>query len=105
MSKRKSLRRPVAVKEVLKELLKPADREALEQRRRVRRVWEAVLPPSLLPHTRLVELRRRELWVEVSSSSWGQELQFIKPMILQELEMALGPGVVRDLRVRLGEDF
>ncbi|MGB8992177.1 MAG: DUF721 domain-containing protein [Desulfobaccales bacterium] len=103
MAKRPHLRRPVPVKEVLREVLSPGDREMLELRQQIRRVWEAVVPAPLLSHTRLVDLRRKELWVEVSASAWGQELQFLKPKILTALDQALGPGRVKDVRVRVGE--
>ena len=102
MAKRQPLPRPVAVQEVLKGLMKPLDWDNLGQRSRIRQVWEAVEPPQLLPHTRLLEVRRRELWVEVSAGAWGQELQFLRPGILSELEKALGPGVIQDLRFRIG---
>ena len=35
-------------------------------------------------------------------SAWAQELQFLKPKILAALDRALGPGKVKDLRVRVG---
>ncbi len=41
MAKRPPTPRPVAVKDVLQDLLNPGDREALELRQRIRRVWEA----------------------------------------------------------------
>lgn len=103
MAKRPASPRPVAVKEVLQDLLNPGDREALELRQRIRRVWEAVAPAAMRDHARLVDLKRQELWVEVSDSIWGGELQFLKPRILEELERALGPGKVRGLRLRVGE--
>jgi len=96
--------RPVAVKEVLKEMLQ-GDLQGLEARQRLRRAWEAALPPALLAQTRLVDWRRRELWVEVAASAVGQELQFLKPRLLEALERALGPGAVKDLRFRVGEGF
>ncbi len=105
MAKRQVSGRPVAVKEVLKGFLNPGDWDALEKRRQIRRVWEAVVPAQLLPQTRLVDLRYKELWIEVSASPLSQELQFLKPKILQELEKALGPGVVRDLRFMVGDGF
>jgi len=101
MAKRPSAPRPVAVKDVLQDLLNPGDREALELRQRIRQVWEAVAPPAMREHARLVDLRRQELWVEVNDSIWGQELQFLKPRILEELGRTVGPGKVRDLRVRV----
>lgn len=103
MTRRTSLSKPVALKEVVQRLLKPGDWEALEQRRRIRRVWEAVLSAQLLSQTRLVEVRRRELWVEVTSSAWTQELQFLRPRLLEELEKALGRGLIKDIRFTLGK--
>jgi predicted nucleic acid-binding Zn ribbon protein len=103
MAKRPLLPRPVAVKDVLQGLLNPGDREGLEARRRIRQVWEAVVPTVLQEHARLVDLRRKELWVEVSDHIWAQELQFLKPRILDELERTLGPEKIRELRIRVGE--
>jgi hypothetical protein len=105
MAKRPRLPRPVSVGKVLREVLKPGDREGLEQRQQIRRVWEAVVPPALRGRTRLLEVRRKELWVEVSASAWAQELQFLKPEILAALDQALSPGTIRDLRFRVGEGF
>jgi predicted nucleic acid-binding Zn ribbon protein len=102
MAKRPPLPKPVAVREVLQGLLKPLDWENLGQRSRIRQVWEAVVPPKVLPHTRLIEVRRRELWVEVSAGPWGQELQFLSPEILKALQKVLGKGVIQDLRIRVG---
>jgi hypothetical protein len=96
--------RPVPVKEVLKEMLH-GDWQGLEARQRIRAVWETTLPPALLTQTRLVDWRRKELWVEVAASAVGQELQFLKPRILKALEQALGPGVIRDLRFMVGDGF
>jgi hypothetical protein len=103
MAKRPKLPRPVPVKEVVQGILSPGDRDDLELRQHVRHVWEKVIPAALLAHSRLVDLRRKELWVEVSDSPWSQELQFLKPKILAALEQALGPGKVKDLRVRVGQ--
>jgi predicted nucleic acid-binding Zn ribbon protein len=102
MAKRQPLPRPLAIREVLLGLMKPLDWENLAQRSLIRQIWERAVPPEILPHTRLLELRRRQLWVEVSAPAWGQELQFLRSGILEELDKALGPGVIRDLRIRVG---
>jgi hypothetical protein len=102
MAKRPSLPRPVPVKDVVQGILSPGDRDGLELRQQIRGVWEAIVPKMILSHARLVDLRRKELWVEVSASPWSQELQFLKPIILTALERALGPGRIKDLRVRVG---
>ena len=102
MAKRPHLPRPVPVKEVVRSILTPGNRDGLELRQQIRRVWEGVAPAALLSHARLMDLRRKELWVEVDASPWAQELQFLKPKILAALDRALGPGKVKDLRVRVG---
>jgi hypothetical protein len=102
MAKRPSLPRPVAVKDVLRTVLPPAEQAGLELRQQIRRVWEAVVSAELAGETRLVDVRRKELWVEVSAGAYGQELQFLKPKILAALDRALGPGKVKDLRIRVG---
>jgi predicted nucleic acid-binding Zn ribbon protein len=102
MAKRPRLPRPVPVQEVVRGILSPGDRDSLELRQQIRRVWETVAPPALAGHARLVDLRRKELWVEVDASAWAQELQFLKPKILAALDRALGPGKVNDLRVGVG---
>ena len=103
MAKRPRLPRPVAVKDILQRFLNPGDLEGLRQRQEIRRVWEAAVPARLGARSRLVDLRRRELWVEVSESAWAQELQFLKPRILEELDRVLGSGKVRDIRIRVGQ--
>jgi len=103
MTKRASLPRPLAVKEVLQDLLNPGEREALELRRCIRQVWEATVPAALRAQARLVDLKRQELWVEVRDPIWAQELQFLRSTVLEELAKALGPAKVKELRLRMGE--
>jgi hypothetical protein len=103
LAKRPPQKRPVAVKEIVRKFLTPGDLEALKQRQEIRRVWEAVVPAQLLARSRLADLRRQELWVEVADSPSAQELQFLRPRVLEELDRVLGPGKVRDIRFRVGE--
>jgi hypothetical protein len=101
MTKRK-LERPVALQQVLGDILRPGDWQVLEQRQKVRAAWEKVVPAALREEARLVDLKRRELWVEASSAALVQELQFLKPKILKSLEQALGAGVIREVRFKVG---
>ncbi len=95
--------KPTAIKDVLSAFLSPAELAAMKQRSLIRQVWEANLPASLRDQTRLVDFRRKELLVVVSASPWVQELQFLKPRLLAALDRVLGPGIVKDLKFRVGE--
>lgn len=98
MAPRKATPKPLPLKEILEGLIRPGDWQALEQRRLIREVWEQVVPPRLRSQAVLVELRRRELVVAVTPGPSMQELHFLKPRLLAELNRALGPGVVREVR-------
>lgn len=98
MPRSRYLPRPVPVKEILSKILKPADLRVLKRHTEIRQAWEQVIGERLRPHTRLVDYKKKVLWVEVPSSHWMQEAQFLKPQIMQALEDRLGPGVVNDLR-------
>ena len=102
MSKQRKSERPVAVKQVLEGILRPGDWQVLELRQRVRTAWEMAVPATLRAQARLVDLKRRELWVEAGSSALVQELQFLKPKILKALEKALGSGVIQEVRFKVG---
>jgi predicted nucleic acid-binding Zn ribbon protein len=102
MAKRKKLERPVAVGRVLEGIIRPGDWHALELRQRVRAAWEKALPRRFWEQTTLIDLKRHELWVEVGSNALVQELQFLKPKIIEALEKALGPGVIREVRFKVG---
>ena len=47
MAKRPHLPRPVPVQEVVRGILSPGDRDSLDLRQQIRRVWEAVVPAAL----------------------------------------------------------
>ena len=102
MAKQRKSGRPVVVRQVLEGLLKPGDWQVLEMRQKVRVAWEQAVPAALREHSRLVDLKRRELWVEAGSSPLVQELQFLKPKILKALEKVLGTGVIQEVRFKVG---
>jgi predicted nucleic acid-binding Zn ribbon protein len=76
-------------------------------------VWDAAVGPEVAKRARATAFRDGALVVEVTSSTWMNELTFLKPVILDRLAAELGPGVVRDIqfvmanrpgRGRAGED-
>jgi predicted nucleic acid-binding Zn ribbon protein len=60
--------------------------------------WPAIAGDRVARHSRAVSFRDGTLHVEVEGSAWMQELGFLKPELLRNLDRHLGPGVVRDVR-------
>ncbi len=60
--------------------------------------WPAIAGARIARHTRAVSFRDGALTVEVEGSAWMQELGFLKPDLLRNLNRHLGADVVRDVR-------
>lgn len=61
--------------------------------------WPAVAGVRVARHSRAVSFHDGTLTVEVEGSAWMQELGFLKPELLRNLNRHLGADVVRDVRL------
>jgi predicted nucleic acid-binding Zn ribbon protein len=76
------------------------DGRALEQR--VFGAWPGVVGDLLRRRTRPEALRGKTLIVRVDSSALAHELSLLRGQVLAQLGRTLGPGVVEELRTRVG---
>jgi len=63
--------------------------------------WHTVVGPEMYRRSFPVALRGTTLVVGVSSSSWLQELSFLKTAILDRIAEEIGPGVVSEITLVL----
>ncbi len=63
--------------------------------------WSEIVGEAIAERAHPRYLRQGVLFVEVSSSAWANELQLLKPRLLQKLEARFGKGVVKDLRYQV----
>lgn len=66
-------------------------------------VWDACVGETVSAHAQPTSIRQGRLLVAVSDPMWMTQLQFLQEDIKQKLNSALGRGVVRELRFRVGE--
>lgn len=69
------------------------------------RVFDAYLQAAgsfFVARTRPDAFRTGTLFVRVSSAALGHELTLLREEILVRMQAALGPGVVTDIRTRMG---
>jgi predicted nucleic acid-binding Zn ribbon protein len=76
------------------------DGRALEQR--VFGAWPGVVGDLLRRRTRPEALRGKTLIVRVESSALAHELSLLRAQVISQLGLAIGPGVVEELRTRVG---
>jgi predicted nucleic acid-binding Zn ribbon protein len=63
--------------------------------------WEQVVGSSVAAHARPVTLRDGLLVVAVDQPAWATQINYLRADLLLRLSEAAGPGVVREVEVRV----
>ena len=66
-------------------------------------VWDDVVGEAIARQTQPNHIRNMVLWVTVSSSTWMQQLEFMKKQMVGRLNDCIGEKVITDIRFRIGE--
>lgn len=64
--------------------------------------WKKVVGPAIAENTQPEVIKGKLLLVNVSSSPWMQQLQFLKPELIEKLNETLGKELVGDIRFKIG---
>ena len=65
--------------------------------------WKEIVGEPIAQQTRPQAIRNRILFVDVSHSTWIQQLQFLKTTLLDKINTYLREPLIKDLRFRLGK--
>jgi len=63
--------------------------------------WPGAVGKTIAAHTRVAKLVRQRLVVEVEDHTWQRQLFALTPHILNNLEKALGRGLVEEVEFRI----
>ncbi len=94
---------PRRIDAILKDLV--SSRTSMQQQLRRHEIflrWDDIVGRSLAAKLVPIRVRKRELVLGASSSTWAQEASMMQREILKNIRRMVGPGVVDDLRVRVG---
>jgi len=69
---------------------------------RIWQQWKDVVGPAIAENTRPEAIKGKLLVVHVSSAPWMQQLQFLKPELIEKLNATIGTEVVGDIRFKIG---
>lgn len=64
--------------------------------------WTTLVGADVAPHCRLTSLRDGVLRVTVDSAPRATQLRYLEGELVERSAAMLGPGVVREVRVRVG---
>jgi len=65
--------------------------------------WNEIVGESVAAHSRPRAIRNRILFIDVAHPTWMQQLQFLKPTLLEKINTFLGESLIQDIRFKLGE--
>ncbi len=65
--------------------------------------WEEIVGEPIARQARPQAIRNGILFVDVSHSTWIQQLQFLKTTLLDKINTYLGEPLIKDLRFRVGK--
>lgn len=94
---------PADLHTIIGSVFKQLDRAPQREQLRIWDIWEEAVGPRIAERAQPETLRNAVLVVGVSSSVWMQELSFLKQKILDRLQQKLAPGMIKDIRFKLGD--
>lgn len=65
--------------------------------------WREIVGDSIASNAQPSLIRNRILFIEVSHPTWIQQLQFLKPTLLEKINHFLKEPFIQDIRFRLGK--
>ena len=65
-------------------------------------IWERVVDERVRKQTEAVKIRNRVLYVNARSSTWAQELTFLKGEFISKFNSEAGADVISDNRFKAG---
>ena len=92
----------VHIGSVLRDVLKKSRLEADTSLIKVWDIWQEAVGDVIAGNTRPAAFKGNLLIVNTTSSSWLQQLRFLKPEILQKVNHVLGNVSVKDIKFKVG---
>ncbi len=97
------MKKPQPIHSILDKTLKALEIDAPLKSYSVLGSWKEIVGDALALQTQPRVIRNRILFIDVSHSTWMQQLQFLKPTLLEKINVFLGEPLIQDLRFKLGK--
>jgi predicted nucleic acid-binding Zn ribbon protein len=92
----------VPIGSVLKNILKNLRHDSDEDLTQVWQLWDEVVGIAIAENAQPAAFKGKLLLVNVISSTWIHQLQFLKKDIIEKLNIALGQDLIKDIKFKIG---
>jgi hypothetical protein len=97
------MRRPQKIRSILEGTLKALEIDVPLKSYSILGAWKEIVGEPVALHTQPRTIRNRILFIDVSHPTWIQQLQFLKPTLLEKINNFLGESPIQDIRFKLGK--
>ena len=97
------MKKPQPIHSILEKTLKGLEIDLPIKTYSIWGAWSEIVGESIARQTQPRSIRNRILFVDVSHSTWIQQLQFLKPNLLEKINRFLGETPIQDIRFKLGK--
>jgi hypothetical protein len=97
------MKKPQSVRSILEKTVKVLEIDVPLKTYSIFGAWNEIVGQSVAEHSQPRSIRNRMLFIEVSHPTWMQQLQFLKPTLLEKINTFLGEPLIQDIRFKLGK--
>lgn len=97
------MKKPQSLHAILEQTLKALEIDVPLKTYSILGAWDEIVGESVAGHSQPRSIRNRILFVDVSHSTWMQQLQFLKPILLEKVNAFLGEPLIQDIRFKQGK--
>jgi predicted nucleic acid-binding Zn ribbon protein len=101
-TKRKNLKRPMSIGNIIPKVLRSCRSETDQELLRIWDLWDRAVGKAIAENTRPAAFKGKLLLVHVTSSTWIQQLQFLKKDMIKKVNEALGKNLVEEIKFKIG---
>jgi hypothetical protein len=95
--------RPKLLRSILEDTLKSLGIKTTMKGYSLWGAWREIVGDPIASNAQPSTIRNRILFIEVSHPTWIQQLQFLKPTLLEKINRFLEEPFIHDIRFRLGK--
>ena len=97
------MKKPQSIRSILENTLKSLEIDVPLKSYSILGAWNEIVGTTVATHSQPRSIRNRILFIEVAHSTWMQQLQFLKPTLLEKVNNFLGEPLIQDIRFKLGK--
>src|SRR4030043_1562177 len=97
------MKKPQPIRSILEKTAKTLEIDVPLKTYSIVGAWNEIVGESVAEHSQPRSIRNQILFIDVAHPTWMQQLQFLKPTLLDQINAFLGGPLIQDIRFKLGK--